>query len=287
MTLFVQCPLAGYYGSYPRLYKAQQFEKDPKADDSREPEQASSHSLIKITSFDLSNLVESVVEGIYAGHDYRSLAKADKSSPEQARSFHQEKVVRLTPPSMNQNVMIIFDIERQLNWLPNSQIGAWKGILNKLVWKRSQIYRGWICSGFSLRTFRQIKTKFACRHTGNPSFWHWHDAGLCEHRLYTPFAQEDPVSVDTRLGLSIVRQLVNDLNGTISIDSEAGYGNLSQSLRPFEYLIIRSAGRAVRWKRRHDPGYQNLVHRPQNFSSRTITPRLKKLQQEYLACCRF
>jgi signal transduction histidine kinase len=47
-----------------------------------------------------------------------------------------------------------------------------------------------------------------------------------KHRLYTPFAQENPMSVGTGLGLSIVRQLVNDLDGKIDIDSEVDYGTL-------------------------------------------------------------
>lgn len=41
---------------------------------------------------------------------------------------------------------------------------------------------------------------------------------------YTPFRQEDPLSVGTGLGLSIVKQLVQDLKGQVSIESEAGCG---------------------------------------------------------------
>lgn len=36
-------------------------------------------------------------------------------------------------------------------------------------------------------------------------------------RLYTPFAQEDTLSVGTGLGLSIVRGIVRSLNGSINI----------------------------------------------------------------------
>lgn len=41
---------------------------------------------------------------------------------------------------------------------------------------------------------------------------------------YTPFRQEDPLSVGTGLGLSIVKQLVQDLKGHVDIESEAGCG---------------------------------------------------------------
>ncbi|KAJ5674999.1 uncharacterized protein N7477_004933 [Penicillium maclennaniae] len=43
-------------------------------------------------------------------------------------------------------------------------------------------------------------------------------------RLYTPFAQEDTLSVGTGLGLSIVRGIVETLKGTINIQSQVGQG---------------------------------------------------------------
>jgi hypothetical protein len=72
---------------------------------------------IKFTTFDLSNLVECVVEGIFAGHNFRSLVNADTAALERVHRTQQQSAVRLTPPSMNPNVMVIVDIERQLTWL--------------------------------------------------------------------------------------------------------------------------------------------------------------------------
>jgi len=215
-----------------------------------EQEQDSSHSIVKITSFDLSNLVECVVEGIFAGHNYRSLVTADKSSSEQAHRFHQEKVVRLTPPSMNPNVMVIVDIERQLNWLLNSQIGAWKRILTNLFGNALKYTE----AGF----IQVILSALPMESRPNSLLvtLEIQDSGIgmtqdyVKHRLYTPFAQENPMSAGTGLGLSIVRQLVNDLDGKIDIDSEVGYGtsvkisvptSLSSSDRPDEQSVGSSA----------------------------------------------
>jgi signal transduction histidine kinase/CheY-like chemotaxis protein len=55
-----------------------------------------------------------------------------------------------------------------------------------------------------------------------------------QKRLYTPFAQEDTLSLGTGLGLSIVRGIVRTLNGKISIQSKVGEGTTVQVLLPFE-----------------------------------------------------
>jgi hypothetical protein len=57
-----------------------------------------------------------------------------------------------------------------------------------------------------------------------------------KYELFTPFAQEDHMSVGTGLGLSIVRQLVTDLGGTIDIQSEMGYGTSTKVVVPLESI---------------------------------------------------
>ena len=44
--------------------------------------------------------------------------------------------------------------------------------------------------------------------------------GYQKHHLFTPFTQEDPMSVETGLCGSIVSQLVADPGGTITIHSK-------------------------------------------------------------------
>ncbi|KAE9374282.1 hypothetical protein N431DRAFT_371753 [Stipitochalara longipes BDJ] len=188
-----------------------------------EPGQRSSHA-VRITTFDLSNLVECVVEGIFAGHNYRTLVNVDNMPPEQARRTHQQSAARLTPPSMNPNVMVIVDIEQQLTWLFDSQIGAWKRILTNLFGNALKYTE----AGFVRVSLSAVPIPL------RPKYFvvtlEIQDSGIgmskdyIQHRLYTPFAQVNPMSTGTGLGLSIVRQLINDLEGSIDIESEVGYG---------------------------------------------------------------
>lgn len=59
----------------------------------------------RITSFDLSRLVENVVEGTFAGHNYRSSTSlSSKTSGERSWQNELYRNTRNTPPSMNPNV---------------------------------------------------------------------------------------------------------------------------------------------------------------------------------------
>lgn len=48
--------------------------------------------------------------------------------------------------------------------------------------------------------------------------------------LFTPFSQEDTLATGVGLGLSIVKSIVNMLNGSIDIRSEVGEGTEGQSV---------------------------------------------------------
>lgn len=59
----------------------------------------------RVTTFDLSRLVENVVEGTFAGHNYRSSASlSSKTSAERGSQNDLYRGTRNTPPNMNPNV---------------------------------------------------------------------------------------------------------------------------------------------------------------------------------------
>jgi hypothetical protein len=176
----------------------------------------------KSTRIDLSSLFESVLEGIFAGHHYRKLAfrpldgKTDSNGQEPA-----------TFTASNDDVIIILSIDCQPSWAFESQGGTWKRILMNLFGNALKYTR----SGF---VHVSLKCKAIATSSSSPAqhlvTLQIDDSGkgmskdYLKYQLFTPFAQEDQMSVGTGLGLSIVRLLVTDLGGKIDVQSEVGYG---------------------------------------------------------------
>jgi len=136
----------------------------------------------------------------------------------------------------SESVMIILSIDWQASWHFESQVGGWKRILTNLFGNALKYTR----SGFvhvSLRANVQITPGASGKMC---VLLQIDDSGkgmskeYLKHELYTPFAQEDPVSAGTGLGLSIVRQLITDLGGAIDIQSEIGYGTSVKVSVPLE-----------------------------------------------------
>ncbi|KAJ9486207.1 hypothetical protein VN97_g7128 [Penicillium thymicola] len=74
--------------------------------------------------------------------------------------------------------------------------------------------------------------------------------------LFTPFSQEDPLSVGTGLGLSIVRGIVKTLNGKINIRSRQGEGTIVKVSLPLERPVGDENPRSPSHKENSD---QNLL----------------------------
>ena len=168
----------------------------------------------KALSMDLSTILETVVEGIFAGHRYRN------SSEEGQESLSN---VRLA----SGNLMVILSISWQASWVFESQIGGWKRILMNLFGNALK----YTDSGYvhvSLTAKPEPATKLRASRIAVTLEVDDSGRGMSKdymkYQLYTPFAQEDSHSNGTGLGLSIVRQLVTDFGGTIDIRSERGYG---------------------------------------------------------------
>jgi signal transduction histidine kinase/CheY-like chemotaxis protein len=176
------------------------------------------------STLDLSELVEEVVEAVYTGHKH---ARASSIASPNTNGLH----------SARQSVAVILDIAGASDWVFKSEAGAWRRIVmnlfgNALKYTETGIIR------VSLRADRlqsrsdgsQLSmVEFRIIDTGKGI-----SSDYLKNRLYTPFAQEDSLSVGTGLGLSIVRQIVTALGGNMDIQSEPGDGTTVTVLIPLE-----------------------------------------------------
>lgn len=185
----------------------------------------------EVSGFNLGILVETVVEGIFAGHSFRrsSVSPSDQNT----QSYSTDSI---TIAASLANIMIIISIEWRESWTFESHVGGWKRIVMNLFGNALKYTK----SGFvhvSLRVDHDPTPESSTREIITLQI---EDSGkgisqsYLKHRMFCPFAQEDPMSVGTGLGLSIVRQLVKELGGNIGIQSEEGCGTTVRVTAPVE-----------------------------------------------------
>jgi hypothetical protein len=191
----------------------------------------------KVSSLNLSNLVETVVEGIFAGHTYRR-SSVDSSIGSRPSDSRESTSIAASLA----DIIVIITIEWQKSWAFESHVGGWKRIAMNLFGNALKYTK----SGFvhvSLRVEHVPNTELSKKALATLEI---EDSGIgmsksyLRHKLYSPFAQEDPMSAGTGLGLSIVRQLVTELGGTISVQSE-GFGTTVRVTAPVEPSVESAA----------------------------------------------
>jgi signal transduction histidine kinase/CheY-like chemotaxis protein len=179
------------------------------------------------STLDLSELVEEVVEAVYTGHKFSRSPSITSPNVNGAHYPHQP-------------VSVILDIASASDWVFESEAGAWRRIVmnlfgNALKYTEKGTIR------VSLRADplqphsdgpQSTMVKLCVTDTGKGI-----SQDYLKNRLYTPFAQEDSLSVGTGLGLSIVRQIVTALGGSMEIQSEYGEGTAVTVLIPLEASV--------------------------------------------------
>ncbi|TEY54820.1 hypothetical protein BOTCAL_0236g00060 [Botryotinia calthae] len=177
--------------------------------------------------FDLGNLIETVIEGVSAAQSFRQLTFEGPLSVETTRldTISDEN-------HMSDNVVVILEIDWQSSWVFNSQISNWRRILINLFQ-----------NALKYTEFGYVQVRLTAYETtdGQVARLSVVDSGkgisndYLKYELWTPFVQEDPMSIGTGLGLSIVGKLVDELNGTIDISSTVGAGTVAQVEIPVKH----------------------------------------------------
>ncbi|TKA61661.1 hypothetical protein B0A49_10128, partial [Cryomyces minteri] len=260
---------------------------------------------------DLSVVTEEVLETVFAGHDYQRIAAAkerDKGSKEDDATGYtvgfrgDQQEPPKDPYANGGKICVIVDIDRasDSHWTFNTQAGAWRRILMNVVGNALK----YTDHGF-------IKVRLEAQPLPNK-----HDAsrsrvtltvtdsgrGISKEylrdRLFTPFAQEDPLTVGTGLGLSIIRQIITSMGGEIDVQSEKGHGTeikvrmimthapvSKEGLEQSNAGIIKAKGRRVGLVGERNGSGNGLFPDavPDNINSETPDPPLKHPSQDTLS----
>ncbi|KAK5120839.1 hypothetical protein LTR85_005906 [Meristemomyces frigidus] len=184
---------------------------------------ATDSTLTRLAVVDLGELVQDVVEGVRLGYSRPTL--------KHAADVLVDRTSRTSPDAAGErktgldNTIVCVNIEPAVDWHFDSEAGAWKRIVMNLFGNALKYTaRGRI--DVILRLVDQLDdspdARKICIQVNDTGMGM--SADYLQHRLFTPFAQENHLSVGTGLGLSIVYQLVSSLGGSVDVQSELEKG---------------------------------------------------------------
>ncbi|KAG9569593.1 hypothetical protein KCU71_g2004, partial [Aureobasidium melanogenum] len=178
----------------------------------------------------LCRVVQDTVEGIAYGHDREQAAyESDLSNSPHDPILQLDRNDVL---AKNKNVAVFLYMESHAEWFSMVSAGAWKRLVMNLF-------------GNSLKFCPYGHIEVTLKMVSDPknadkrmAHLMVSDTGVgmsekfMKHSLYRPFVQENSLVSGTGLGLNIVKQIVNDLQGTISVKSTLGVGTRFDVLVP-------------------------------------------------------
>ncbi|THY29758.1 hypothetical protein D6D01_03448 [Aureobasidium pullulans] len=188
----------------------------------------------------LCTILQDVIEGVHFGQSSQQAAyiKA-KATPINKLAFSTHTGLMLddtgdedvSPAKTAGAVAVYLDIQNHAGWCTTLPAGAWKRLVMNLFANALK---------FTSEGFIEISMKLVEDDVSKQSMVHLmiNDTGLgmgeeyMKHHLYQPFIQENQLVSGVGLGLSIVKQIVDDLGGTISVESKQGFGTMFDVLVP-------------------------------------------------------
>jgi signal transduction histidine kinase len=196
-----------------------------------------------ISDVQLDAVLEEVVDSVFAGHCFSAKGGlVARPAPQVlARDSDGDLVMRSTAErplsAFNEALTIIYDVEPGVQWLFETQAGAWRRILMNLFGNALKYTQsGYIsvtlkCSSSASNPKMKRLTcgdgsregmgsvTLTVKDTGQGI-----DKQYLQSNVFKPFSQEDPLSPGSGLGLSIVHQTVVSLGGKVDITSTKGVG---------------------------------------------------------------
>ncbi|KAJ6078264.1 hypothetical protein N7467_008017 [Penicillium canescens] len=198
---------------------------------------------VSYTHVELDSVLEEVADCVFAGYSFYTHPQAPPPAltGDSSRWAGPTNKSDTVGPRASQ-VTIIFDIQPETEWDFYTHAGAWRRILmnvfgNALKYTSS----GYIYLGLksvqhesgSADENTEFEVTLTVKDTGKGI-----GAQYLQNDIFTPFTQEDPLASGSGLGLSIVRQAVGFLSGSIEIESTQGVGTTLSIRTP----LTRSLG---------------------------------------------
>lgn len=164
-------------------------------------------------------LVEEVVDSVFSGMRHVAISSSSTTTTS-----------TLSPSSMpgvyayKRDLVVVLRFEGHEQWKITSTTGAWRRIVMNILGNALK---------YTDKGFIEISVSLL-KPPGDPesaiAHFSFVDSGcgmsedFLRNKLFSPFTQEDPLSEGAGLGLSIVKQLVSFLDGSIDMKSELGVG---------------------------------------------------------------
>ncbi|TIA60968.1 hypothetical protein D6C77_03778 [Aureobasidium pullulans] len=181
----------------------------------------------------LCTILQDVVEGVHFGRSSQQAAfMRAKTSPIDKLAFSTHPGLLLDTASDADTflaaktadaVAVYLDVQNQAEWCTTLPAGAWKRLVMNLFANALKFTsEGFVEISLKLVEDGELQQKRVHLKISDSGI------GMSEEymklHLYQPFVQENQLVSGIGLGLSIVKQIVDDLNGTISVESTLGVG---------------------------------------------------------------
>ncbi|KAF3164894.1 hypothetical protein TWF225_005629 [Orbilia oligospora] len=197
-----------------------------------------------VQDVDLAAVTEEVVEGVFAGFDFRGINShivLENSSttdiiplqPDAIGSPNGESSRRASAKGTNpkRDVEVIIDIDPLDDWHFRTEVGGFRRVVMNLVGNALKYTdRGYVRVKLEAEPFYEDEAGKSTQEPKRKVVLTVSDSGrgisrdFLKTKLYVPFSQENAMSSGTGLGMSIVRQILDILGGTIDVKSKLGFG---------------------------------------------------------------
>ncbi|KAK6332161.1 hypothetical protein TWF718_002695 [Orbilia javanica] len=264
-----------------------------------------------VQDVDLAAVTEEVVEGVFAGFDFRGINShivLENSSttdiiplqPDAIGSPTGEPSRRASAKGTNpkRDVEVIIDIDPLDDWHFRTEVGGFRRVVMNLVGNALKYTdKGYVRVKLEAEPFYEDGTGKSTQEPKTKVVLTVSDSGrgisrdFLKTKLYVPFSQENAMSSGTGLGMSIVRQILDILGGTIDVKSKLGVGT-----EVIVTLLLHqsTAVRAVPNPQSRDDGLELISRARAAASKKSIAflgfsdaiPALKYMKRSLLKCSR-